>query len=135
MTNKVERLIDANLNRLREGIRVIEDINRYVYDNQELTPKFKTLRHSIQKAYNSNRISNRNILGDIQKKSIATELNRTSLEDIVIANFLRAQESSRVLEESFKLIDVELSEHFKNIRYELYELERLYFTQQLKRTS
>ncbi len=29
------RLIDANLNRLREGIRVVEDIFRYVYNDKE----------------------------------------------------------------------------------------------------
>jgi len=127
MTNGVERLIDANLNRLREGIRVIEDINRYIYNNKTLTQKLKTLRHSVAKAYNTKRIANRDILGDIQKKSISSELNRSSIEDIIIANFSRAEESARVLEESFKLSDVTLSEHFKELRYHLYEIERLYF--------
>ena len=28
------RLIDANLNRLREGIRVIEDIQRFIFNNK-----------------------------------------------------------------------------------------------------
>ncbi|MEA3490996.1 MAG: thiamine-phosphate pyrophosphorylase, partial [Campylobacterota bacterium] len=46
---------------------------------------------------------------------------------LMIANFSRAQESSRVLEESFKLTDTSLSELFKSIRYELYALEKLYF--------
>lgn len=127
MTNRVERLIDANLNRLREGIRVIEDINRYIYNNKELTPKLKTLRHSIAKAYDTQRLQHRDILGDIQKKTVNSELNRNSIEDIVIANFSRAQESARVLEESFKLNNVTMSEHFKNLRYQLYEIERVYF--------
>ncbi|MBN2825259.1 MAG: thiamine-phosphate pyrophosphorylase [Campylobacterales bacterium] len=124
MNKKVERLIDANLNRLREGIRVIEDINRYIFDNKTLTPKLKHLRHSVAKAYDTNRINHRDIAGDVQKQTIASELNRTSIEDIIIANFSRTQESARVLEESFKLIDVELSQHFKTIRYELYALEK-----------
>ena len=51
-------------------------------------------------------------------------MSRESLQDLQIANLKRAQESSRVLEECFKLIDFEISELFKVIRYELYELEK-----------
>jgi len=124
MTNKIERLIDANLNRLREGIRVLEDINRYIYNRKELTSKLKHLRHSIAKAYDNHRIFHRDIAGDVQKQTIASELNRQSIDDILIANFSRTQESARVLEESFKLMSAELSQHFKTIRYELYALEK-----------
>ena len=128
MTSKIERLLDANLNRLREGIRVIEDINWYIYNNNTLTPKLKSIRHAVAKGYTTKRLQHRDILGDIQKKSIDTELSRASIEDIVIANFSRASESARVLEEGFKLSNIELSEHFKTLRYELYEIERLFFT-------
>ena len=123
----VERLIDANLNRLKEGIRVIEDITRYVYDDAILTPQLKTLRHQLQKAYNPDRLIYRDIENDIQKETIPSELKRSTIDDLVIANFSRAQESSRVLEESFKLTDAALSELFKSIRYELYALEKEYF--------
>jgi len=123
----LERLIDANLNRLKEGIRVIEDITRYVYDDATLTPRLKTLRHQLQKAYNPDRLIYRDIENDIQKETIQSELNRTSIDDLIIANFSRAQESSRVLEESFKLTDATLSELFKSVRYELYALEKNYF--------
>lgn len=123
----IERLIDANLNRLKEGIRVIEDITRYVNNDTRLTPRLKTLRHQLQKAYNPDRLIHRDIENDILKKSIPSELNRNSIDDLVIANFSRAQESSRVLEESFKLTDATLSELFKSVRYELYALEKNYF--------
>jgi thiamine-phosphate pyrophosphorylase len=126
---KLERLIDANLNRLKEGIRVIEEIARFIFDDTTLTPRLKLLRHQLQKAYNSDRISHRDIENDIQRESIASEMHRATINDIVIANFSRAQESSRVLEESYKLIDAELAELFKSIRYELYALEKLYFSQ------
>ncbi|TQV62176.1 MAG: thiamine-phosphate pyrophosphorylase, partial [Sulfurovum sp.] len=66
-------------------------------------------------------------LNDVQKSSIKSELNRNSLEDIIIANFSRTQESARVLEEVFKLQSIELSELFKTIRYELYSVEKEYF--------
>jgi len=123
----LQRLIDANLNRLGEGIRVIEDINRYIHNDALLTPRLKQLRHQLQKAYDPTRITHRDIENDIQKESISSELERTTLDDLVIANFSRAEESARVLEESFKLLDTQLSELFKNLRYELYALEKIYF--------
>jgi len=124
---KIERLIDANLNRLKEGIRVIEDINRYVKDDATLAYQLKQLRHKLQKAYNKDRLIHRDIEGDVLKESIESELKRSTIDDLMIANFSRTQESSRVLEESFKLIDPTLSELFKAIRYELYGLEKRYF--------
>ena len=126
-TAKIERLIDANLNRLKEGIRVIEDINRYIKDDATLAYQLKQLRHKLQKAYNKERLTYRDIEGDLLKESIESELKRSSIDDLMIANFSRTQESSRVLEESFKLIDPSLSELFKGIRYELYGLEKSYF--------
>ena len=124
---KVARLIDANLNRLKEGIRVIEDINRYIYDNATLTAKLKTLRHSLQPIYSQERLHYRDIENDVQKKTIESELQRADINDLVIANFSRAQESARVLEESFKLIDPKLSEVAKEVRYGLYGIEKAFF--------
>jgi len=128
-SSKIERLIDANLNRLKEGLRVIEDICRYIHDDTILTPQIKTLRHQLQSAYKKERLNHRDIEGDVQKTSTKSELTRSSLDDLVIANFSRAQESSRVLEESFKLTQTELSELFKYIRYQLYAIEKNYFSQ------
>jgi thiamine-phosphate pyrophosphorylase len=124
---KIERLIDANLNRLKEGIRVIEDINRYIYDDSTLTYPLKTLRHKLKTTYNQNRLIYRDIENDIQKNSTESELSRNTINDLVIASFSRAQESSRVLEECFKLDSISKSELFKEIRYELYSLEKSFF--------
>ena len=127
---KLERLIDANLNRLKEGIRVIEDINRYIYDDSVLTSTLKELRHKLQPAYDQKRLRYRDIENDIQKNSISSEMARSNINDLMIANFSRAQESARVLEESFKLIDPFLSELFKEVRYKLYGVEKTFFVKQ-----
>lgn len=124
---KIERLIDANLNRLKEGIRVIEDINRYIYDDTALTSSIKNLRHKLQSAYSQNRLYYRDIEGDVQKKSISSELSRHSIDDLIIANFSRTQESARVLEECFKLTDTNLSQLAKSVRYALYGIEKSFF--------
>ena len=120
---KLFRLIDANLNRLREGIRVCEDIQRYLHDNKELSCRFKKLRHTCRIKDQDKYLKYRDINGDVSKQTIDSESKRENLYQIQIANMKRAQESSRVLEESLKLIDPKEAQKFKEIRYELYDLE------------
>ena len=117
------RLIDANLNRLREGIRVVEDIFRYFYNDKENSLKLKKLRHMARVDNFFEILETRDVANDVLRNSIKSEQNREDLNSILIANFKRAQESSRVLEELTKLSSIEDSENFKYIRYELYNLE------------
>ena len=124
MTKENLRLLDANLNRLREGIRVVEDIYRYIFNDKETATQLKTLRHNSRINIYKELLDSRDIKNDVLKVSTSSEQNRTDLNSILIANFKRAQESARVLEEFGKLIDIETSENFKNIRYELYHLEK-----------
>ncbi|MDE6885901.1 MAG: thiamine-phosphate pyrophosphorylase [Helicobacteraceae bacterium] len=114
---KTLRIIDANLNRLREGIRVIEDISRYALDDKILTLRLKYIRHLTQTQNSSllnNLLLNRNIKCDIAKDSIQSEIKRENLKGIVIANFKRTQESARVVEEILKLDEVANILQFKN---------------------
>ena len=121
-SNKL-RLIDANLNRLREGIRVVEDIFRYVYNDKQTSLKLKNLRHLARLDIYKEMLETRDVNNDVLRESIQSEQNRDDLYSILVANFKRAQESSRVLEEFCKLISIKDSETFKYIRYELYTLE------------
>lgn len=129
MTNKNEevkllnRVIDANINRLKEGVRVLEDLNRFVFNNKDLAKQLKTVRHFATLKKYSTFLKYRNIQNDVLKKSLRIENKRTSISDILTSNIKRAQESARVLEEVFKLIDMKESEKFKLIRYELYNIE------------
>jgi thiamine-phosphate pyrophosphorylase len=128
MTNNIQpklfRLIDANLNRLKEGIRVIEDINRYLYDNKTISSKLKELRHLAKIDNYLEILPYRDIQNDVLKTSVETEMIRENITSLLLANYKRAQEASRVLEEAFKLLDPAKSEDFKTIRYELYALEQ-----------
>ena len=117
------RLIDANLNRLREGIRVVEDEFRYIYNGKQTALKLKNLRHLSRIDIYTQMLETRDVKNDVLRESIKSEQNRDDLYSILIANFKRAQESARVLEEFSKLISIEDSENFKYIRYELYTLE------------
>jgi len=124
MTKENLRLIDANLNRLREGIRVVEDIYRYIFNDKDIASQLKTLRHNSRISLYEELLNSRDIQNDVLKVSTSSEQTRKDLNSILIANFKRAQESSRVLEEFGKLIDTDTSENFKNIRYTLYHLEK-----------
>jgi thiamine-phosphate pyrophosphorylase len=118
------RVIDANLNRLKEGVRVIEDIARYVNNDKALATKLKEVRHKSRIDDIQNLLGSRDSVNDVLRPTVASEMNRDSLESIIIANYKRAQESSRVLEELYKIVDPTLSENFKSLRYALYQLEK-----------
>lgn len=117
-------MIDANLNRLKEGIRVVEDILRYRDNNAQLSSKLKLLRHKAKIKETQELLKHRDSINDVLRPTTKSELERTDIDSILIANFKRAQESSRVLEELYKLHSAEYSENFKYIRYELYNLEK-----------
>lgn len=87
MTNKNLRLIDANLNRLAEGIRVIEDIFRYVLDDKTTATRLKSLRHKSRIDIYTELITSRDIKNDVLKTSTASEQSRKDLTSILIANF------------------------------------------------
>lgn len=118
------RVIDANLNRLKEGIRVIEDIARYLHNDKTLASRLKTLRHQSRIDDIRPLLTSRDSENDVLRPTVKSEMDRESLEDILIANYKRAQESSRVLEEMYKIVEPGLSETFKTIRYSLYTLEK-----------
>jgi len=118
------RVVDANLNRLKEGIRVIEDIARYVHNDKELSSSLKNLRHQCRIEPLEELLASRDSVNDVLRPTIQSEMNRIDLRSILIANYKRGEESARVLEEVYKIAEPSLSEHFKHIRYELYTLEK-----------
>ncbi|MFH1309399.1 MAG: thiamine-phosphate pyrophosphorylase [Candidatus Omnitrophota bacterium] len=130
MDKGVYRIIDANLNRVMEGIRVSEDIIRFSSDNERLTLKLKNLRHEVFEAIKDLRkehleelVSSRD-LNDVGYKSTESEKKRDNLVDLFLANTQRGKESLRVLEEVLKLFDQALSQKFKKFRFKLYEIEK-----------
>lgn len=122
--SRIYRVIDANLNRYKEGIRVVEDILRYGFDERENSLKLKNLRHLANLENSSKFIEFRDAENDTLRPTLNLEIERKNLNSIIIANLKRSQESARVLEECFKLYDLEISERFKGARYELYTAEK-----------
>jgi len=123
------RIIDANINRAKEGLRVCEEIARFILNNKTLTSEFKNIRHKINAcfrnlpAYNK-LIGERQSKQDVGRKIYAGELKRNNLGDIFTANIQRVKESVRVLEEFSKLNSTKTAIRLKNIRYKIYDIEK-----------
>ena len=130
-TKSIKRIIDANINRLKEGLRVCEEIARFIIESHSLTSDFKRIRHEIDrlvKNVSGNTrlalIIERDSLRDVGKNINTKELNRGNYQDIFFANMQRAKESARVLEEFSKLSNKNVAIRFKKIRYDIYEVEK-----------
>lgn len=128
---EIFRIIDANLNRSREGLRVCEDIARFMINSNRLTRDLKCVRHAISGIImrlppaSRSVVDLRDVEGDVGRASkIRSERKRTSPADIFMANIERVKESLRVLEEFFKLVAANRSAAFKALRFEVYDIER-----------
>ncbi|MDR0617489.1 MAG: hypothetical protein LBG23_01765 [Endomicrobium sp.] len=121
----VLRIIDANLNRCREGLRVVEDSLRFVLNDGKLYKKVRAIRHNTDKILRNvydTIIKERDSFGDSGRQM--SETSKKTLRSIVVANFKRAQESLRVLEEYSKNFYPEFSPEFKKQRYKTYITEK-----------
>ena len=132
---KIYRVIDANLNRAREGLRVCEEVVRFVLDDARLTRRLKRLRHRITGVLKESSpvlLKARNSNSDVGRNRVKDRESRSGYRDLFLANMERVKESVRVLEEFSKLIDEEIrgkasdraSSSFKRIRFRLYTLEK-----------
>ncbi len=120
----VDQLIDANLDRAREGLRVIEDWCRFVLKNKQFVIKTKDWRQQLGKKHHEIYKEARHSISDeANGLTHPSQKNRKDPLQIVIANFARVQEALRVLEEFSRLTDTELSEISSVIRYQLYDFE------------
>jgi len=121
------RLIDANFNRLSEGMRLLEDVARFILNDAALSSRLKALRHDLlsgTKRFHTALLTARDSEGDVA--AFAREsMSRGDVNDIVAANARRVTESLRVLEEFAKLPDADLDAmKFKRARFAVYEIER-----------
>lgn len=130
MDTKIYRIIDANINRAKEGIRVVEDVCRFILEDEGLTAKLKKIRHKIGKLNSKLAdyyllLTSRDSKADPGLSISAQDKNkRKDYSDLVISNMCRAEEACRVLEEISKLKDENLAFEFEKIRYSLYSLEK-----------
>lgn len=131
LTDEVDlyRILDACANRAREGLRVVEDLVRFAWDDRWLCGELKALRHEFSIAYELlprpmamlARETRRDVGTGI---TVPTEQTRSGPTDVLIANFRRVQEAMRSLEEVGKIESAEFAKRVEALRYRTYTLER-----------
>ena len=121
---RIYQIIDANLDRAREGLRVLEDWARFGLGENDFVVKIKNFRQILGKNHLEVYKQSRNHIED-QCKGLThqEQIKRRTPEQIISSNSGRIQEALRVIEEFSRLHNHELSKIASEIRYEIYTLE------------
>jgi thiamine-phosphate pyrophosphorylase len=128
MDASILRLLDANANRAREALRVLEDYARFVLNSEALSGELKNLRHDFVAAtmpFLSESIPHRDTVNDIGTgNKTAGELRRDDLGDVVTAAGKRLGEALRALGEYAKIVDAGAAGKLESLRYRFYTIEQ-----------
>jgi len=137
--SRVFRIIDASMNRIGEGLRLLEDVARLLMGDAGLTEQLKVMRHElirVEGPLHQQLLESRDSVGDVGVDiDVPGEDKQRDLPTTVVANARRVQESLRTLEELAKLPEVASyldSEKFKHARFQLYTIERELFARLLR---
>lgn len=129
MERAVYRIIDANFNRGREAIRVVEDYCRFALNSVLLTERAKQLRHELSAAVGKldagRLIASRDTPGDVGVgQRVDKQLRRTDLNDSFTAGCKRLTEALRTLTEAIQATNPDVAETIEKLRYDAYTLEK-----------
>lgn len=125
----IYRIVDANYNRAREGLRIAEEFCRFALNNEQLAAECKEFRHRLSSAVSKldmqKLISSRDTENDVGcGMQVAGQMKRESLEDCVTAGLARTTEALRAISESVSVTSSELAGEFERLRYDCYTLEK-----------
>ncbi len=121
---KMFQIIDANLDRAREGLRVLEDWARFAIRRKDLVEKIKDFRQILGKHHLKVYKQARNVIKDeCIGLSHPEQGHRNNAESIISSNAARVQEALRVIEEFSRIHNPTLCESASKIRYEVYDIE------------
>ncbi len=126
----VLRIIDANANRAREAMRVLEEAARFILNDVELSAALKAMRHDFGAALATveGLEDNRDTAGDVGTRiSTDDERVRGDILDVVTAAGKRLGEALRAIEEYGKTLGepaCAVGVVVEALRYRAYELER-----------
>ena len=122
------RLLDANANRAREALRVLEDHARFVLNDESLCGELKHIRHELTSPIRkllSDAILYRDTPGDVGTDiKTEAEAEREDIGDVVTASGKRLGEALRAISECLKTLAPARAGKVELLRYRFYELER-----------
>ena len=122
------RIIDVNLNRLDESLKLIEDIIRFHLEDKVTISEIRNIRRdflTIKRSLPLTQIvGSRRSFQDLGRKAKFDFGGKKNCSGLLLSGFSRAKESSRIIEETLKTKDIRLSNKVKEIRFKIYDLER-----------
>ena len=122
--SRISQIIDANLDRAREGLRVLEDWARFGLGKEDIVIRIKNFRQILGKNHlEIYKISRNHIEDQCKGLTHVEQTNRKSPSQIISSNSARVQEALRVIEEFARNHNNKLSKVASEIRYEIYSLE------------
>lgn len=120
----VYRILDANLDRAREGLRIIEEWCRFGLNQAQFTEECKQLRQELGQWHREEIRAARDTPNDPGTElTHPNEQQRANISELLRSNFCRTQEALRVLEEYGKLYSEPMAAACKQMRYRVYTLE------------
>ena len=125
MDAKVWRLLDANANRAREGLRVIEDTARFVLDQPAAAKAIRELRHGLDELVRGQYktlLTARDVSHDSGRMNVAKPY-KGGVGTLLVANFKRCEEALRVLEEYGRVLSPGATRRAQRLRFKVYEWE------------
>ena len=120
-------MADAVFNRAREGLRVLEDLARFVLDDVDRVEGLKQARHALTEVAGRwpgpSMVCSRDTMGDVGT-SVSTEAEgrRRDLQAVAAAAGRRVTEALRSLEELAKVEAPALAGTLEQLRYSIYDL-------------
>jgi thiamine-phosphate pyrophosphorylase len=126
MDTKVWRLLDANANRAREGLRIIEDTSRFVLENAAAAKAIRKMRHGVDelvRKHYKQLLSARDVANDSGRANAAKPY-KGGVNALLAANFKRVEEALRVLEEYGRVLAPGAVKKTQALRFQVYAWEK-----------
>jgi len=126
---EIHRILDANFNRAREALRVVEDCGRFALNDPAITATAKNMRNDLRAVLTAmpvdEMITSRDTPGDIGTELTSPgETSRRNLADVATAACKRLSEALRTIEEYSKVIARDQTIQVERMRYNAYTLEQ-----------
>jgi thiamine-phosphate pyrophosphorylase len=137
MPKQMLRIIDANCNRISEGLRFLEEVARFILDDASLSKELKTIRHNVVKSISKvgvKLISQRDSESDVGAR-VKSLSKQQDLPALITANAKRVEEGLRVVEELSKVPELSQildSYYFQQARFQIYKLEKILLSRILR---
>jgi thiamine-phosphate pyrophosphorylase len=118
-------VLDANVNRAREALRILEDTARFVLDNPAAAKALRGLRHDIDllvRVHYRTLLAARDVARDTGRSNSAKPY-QGAMGALLAANFKRCEEALRVLEEYGRVISPGAVKKAQALRFTIYQWE------------